>query len=53
MKMEGVGDVINGRTNEVAKMLQPSPKGPMLFEYPNILQSWQTSLYIYIYIVET
>ncbi|VDK85331.1 unnamed protein product [Litomosoides sigmodontis] len=26
MKMEGVGDVMNGRTNEVAKMLQPSPK---------------------------
>uniref|UniRef100_A0A8R1TTH6 NTF2 domain-containing protein n=1 Tax=Onchocerca volvulus TaxID=6282 RepID=A0A8R1TTH6_ONCVO len=26
MKMEGVGDIINGRTNEVAKTPQPSPK---------------------------
>ncbi|VDO48127.1 unnamed protein product, partial [Brugia timori] len=26
MKMEGVGDVINGRANEVAKTPQPSPK---------------------------
>uniref|UniRef100_A0A1I7W172 Ras GTPase-activating protein-binding protein 2 n=1 Tax=Loa loa TaxID=7209 RepID=A0A1I7W172_LOALO len=26
MKMEGVGDVMNGRTNEVAKTPQPSPK---------------------------
>ncbi|MCP9265599.1 Ras GTPase-activating protein-binding protein 2 [Dirofilaria immitis] len=26
MKMEGVGDIMNGRTNEVAKTPQPSPK---------------------------
>lgn len=36
MKMEGVGDVMNGRTNEVAKTPQPSPKGRILNFYLNM-----------------
>lgn len=53
MKMEGVGDVMIGRNNEVAKT-QPSPKGFIsnLIDFVNIdglcVYCWDMMLWLFI-----